>query len=605
MREKAREKNMTEHTKKTRQDDVAGRFANEETLLVYGTGRNARIFCDRMKNSACQLVFFDRRAEAEVFFFYGKKVFPPREMLNYPGVPVLVTPYAFQEDITRQMTGMGIEKSRIYRFQQVPEELTGISMLTFADDPEDADRVGKPIVFSRDLLSKARGSITDDDPTDYPVLSSDGRTLFYLHMTSKIALRGYCSDSTVVTPNYYCGGKLINELAQLDLTLLSSYDGYVVDELEEYTFALTELILSLWPERPVWYRDPRAAMFWGDDQVRILPENDDTELPPGRNLMNILTRRTYLFRIGKRAEQRHFFDSIQIMASLCWARKGCKLGEKNPDKTIFVIEISTLSAGMGDLVKIVQAYAGAARERGWTPVAWLHDTQYSDELEKDLWSEWFTPLSEVPLEDALHSARVILGGENGTSITSGAMAFAWNPYLEYHMGWPTLRLSNKLLRRFEQSSGVKPGENLLGVVIRGSDYLSYVYPDSSMDLDKLIEQVSSIRTEGHFSKVFLATEEEESLEAFRTAFGEDLLFVDQKRIRGYKDGDPLIWERLLPPMGERMAWGEKYLYILWRLSCCEALVYNLNSGAVDIARRLKEGRGEQYRFMRELSIEGI
>ena len=94
--------------------------------------------------------------------------------------------------------------------------------------------------------------------------------------------------------------------------------------------------------------------------------------------------------------ERHFFDSIQVMGSLCWARDIRKLGEKNPEKTIFIIDTFSQAAGMGDLIKIVQAYAGAARERGWTPVARLHNTQYSDEPEKDLWSRWFAPLSEVP-----------------------------------------------------------------------------------------------------------------------------------------------------------------------------------------------------------------
>ena len=82
-------------------------------------------------------------------------------------------------------------------------------------------------------------------------------------------------------------------------------------------------------------------------------------------------------------------------------------------------------------------------------------------------------------------------------------------------------------------------------------------PDKRPELDKLIGQVTAARREGHFNKVFLTTEEEETLAAFRAALGEDLLYVDQKRIRGYQEGDPQIRERLQPPLGERKAWGEK------------------------------------------------
>ena len=46
---------------KTLLDVIVNRFQNEKQLLVYGAGRNAGIFCSSMKDSACQLVFFDRR----------------------------------------------------------------------------------------------------------------------------------------------------------------------------------------------------------------------------------------------------------------------------------------------------------------------------------------------------------------------------------------------------------------------------------------------------------------------------------------------------------------------------------------------------------------
>ena len=112
-------------------------------------------------------------------------------------------------------------------------------------------------------------------------------------------------------------------------------------------------------------------------------------------------------------------------------------------------------------------------------------------------------------------------------------------------------------------------------------------------LDDVAERFES--REGHFNKVFLATEEEETLAAFQAALGADLLYVDQKRIRGYQKRDPQIRERLQPPLGERMALGEKYLYIIWCLSRCGALINNVYCGSFEIARRLREGRGKRYR----------
>ncbi len=206
----------------------------------------------------------------------------------------------------------------------------------------------------------------------------------------------------------------------------------------------------------------------------------------------------------------------------------------------------------------------------------------------------------MSLEDALQSARVILGGEKGVSVVGGTLDYMWNPYLEYYMQGPRLRLSDELSRRFERLADEKPDESTLGVIIRGSDLLANWYYKGKLDLTGLLERVLSIRSKEGFRRVFLATEEEETLAVFRAALGEDLLFVDQKRIRGYKMGDPLIYKTLQPPLGERKDWGEKYLYILWCLSRCGSLVYNLDCGAVEMAGRFKKGRGERYRLMQKL-----
>ena len=137
---------------------------------------------------------------------------------------------------------------------------------------------------------------------------------------------------------------------------------------------------------------------------------------------------------------------------------------------------------------------------------------------------------------------------------------------------------------------------MLGVVIRGSDLLTNWDLMNKLDLTGLLARVLSIRSNEDFRKVFLATEEEETLSVFRAALGEDLLFVDQKRVHGYKKGDPLIYLHLQPPVGKRTDWGEKYLYILWCLSRCNSLVYNMDCGAVEISLRLKKGQGERYRL---------
>ena len=101
------------------------------------------------------------------------------------------------------------------------------------------------------------------------------------------------------------------------------------------------------------------------------------------------------------------------MQSLCWARKRVSLGEKNPDKTILLIEFSGKNAGMGDIVISVQQYIRLAYQRGWYPVINLtEENQYISHIGDNMWDYYFMQPSDISVEDALKSKNVIRGSEN-------------------------------------------------------------------------------------------------------------------------------------------------------------------------------------------------
>lgn len=418
-----------------------------------------------------------------------------------------------------------------------------------------------------------------------PVIVSNDKQIFYQEEEDDVFFLQ--SGEPYIFLNFM-GCNLLEE-NNLDYSLIQDISIFLFETVEEYSVALTNMILRRFPNKKIFFLDEVALQIWKAKQVHFVA--DEGKFAEEDKCIYIYSE------IGNR-QPKHagrkcelIYSSLQVMQSLCWARKKVSLGEKNLDKIILLIEFSGKNAGMGDIVTSVQQYIRLANQRGWYPVVNLtEDNQYISHEGENMWDYYFMQPAGISVEEALESKNVIRGKDNNF----GVLPWVANPLCNMNDA-----LKEKLY--FNQStltffSSAMPQEifsayRVLGVIARGTDLAKCT--NIQIDIQRVINEVKET-FEKRYDYLFLATEDEAYLKLFQEAFEDKLLFIEQKRIvHDYSTDEYRYVADLLDVKKDvRKEWGSKYLLITYCLAKCNALYYTIPCGALRLASLWKEGSFE-------------
>ena len=147
----------------------------------------------------------------------------------------------------------------------------------------------------------------------------------------------------------------------------------------------------------------------------------------------------------------------------------------------------------------------------------------------------------------------------------------------------------------EYSKAILDGRKTLGVLLRGSDYvtsgMSFGVTEASIDV--IIAMIRAAMAEGHYVRLFLATEDQDILDRMRIAFPGQLLAVAQERYKVSSLQDAKTISEY-----ERKTYSDKdyerhlddttanYLYAMWLISRCDAFVYSCRCRGTALAEQL-------------------
>ena len=374
---------------------------------------------------------------------------------------------------------------------------------------------------------------------------------------------------------------LLQTADALDFRLVDHYSAYCFDRFDEYSFAAARLLMARYPERPMRFADPRAALFLPPECVQDETSFRRTCELPGT--LRVTAEPRYDLPEGA-------FNIWLVMTSLCWLCSPQRLGPLNPDRRIFLLDMAPPCAGLGDLVCTVQAYQQALPP-GWTLVPYLHNTQHSDDETTNLWPRYFAPVSDVSLEEAQRSACVVVSRHSLTPPLK-------NPYANALFSKPfPLALNETLARRFREALPAPLSENrrVLGIVARGTD-LANVWR-RTIDPVQVTRYARALFEAGAFECVYLASEDQDLFGAFAKEFSSQMFFTPQKRV-SYAPGRCTGIDVSKHPAieaGQREAFGERYLFILYCLSHCAYITATMSCGATSVAPRLALSRGRSVR----------
>lgn len=317
-------------------------------------------------------------------------------------------------------------------------------------------------------------------------------------------------------------------------------DAAVFWEVEEYTYAITELLLEVFPDMMIIYLDKNAELFWNNDNVIIKKSIYDIE--------KYICNKNCIYIHSKRIDNNtmvpvtilNIYKSLSVMKSLLWTVKRHYNVGINSDKTILLIDCICGIAGLVDIMRFCCAYVGIARKRGWIPVIKLDSfpNQYLECEGENMWEYYFEPVLDIS-ENNIKNSNIISLKENK--------------------------------KRGEKKENAEP--------------------------QQVIKRVNEICALWGYEYIFIATEDNEYLEMFKNEFKERLIYVSQKRVHYVAQiDDNKFVNQILNIQGDG-DFTRKYLTVLTALSKCDALLASMYCGAVFAARSWKDGEYEVDEIM--------
>lgn len=489
-----------------------------------------------------------------------------------------------------------------------------IGAMSYYDIVMNREFRSKCLTMGKNMFAEARDwfiGINADEHACLPVLNTAGELLFiaeYYH--NKIF---NISESGIIYDEF-SEYDFDRTKATLDYTLFEGKDAAVFWEVEEYTYAITELLLEVFPDMMIIYLDKNAELFWNNDNVIIKKSIYDIE--------KYICNKNCIYIHSKRIDNNtmvpgtilNIYKSLSVMTSLLWTVKRHYNVGINSDKTILLIDCICGIAGLVDIMRFCCIYVRIARKRGWIPVIKLDSfpNQYLECEGENMWEYYFEPVSDILENDMLKNGSIISLKENHNWLNM----YEINPFFLHEDSYlhsvtkekyfKNEIVLNQITRKYVEENMPEQIKNesikVLGVVMRGSDYRNSAIKKrgekkENAEPQQVIKRINEICALWGYEYIFVATEDNEYLEMFKNEFKERLIYVSQKRVHYVTqiDDDKFV-NQMLNIQGDK-DFTRKYLTTLTALSKCDALLASTYCGAVFAARSWKDGEYEVDEIM--------
>lgn len=360
-----------------------------------------------------------------------------------------------------------------------------------------------------------------------------------------------------------------NDAERLCLDMFDDFDTVYFEEASEYSIVLTGIILK--------YTDKVVA--FGDDRIRWFFETGErlkivSEPAGGKTLL--VTRDYYPCGISQDYSR---MDAILVFHQVFlfqWMTD-------RPLRDIRYAEITVpRSEGFGSILITYALACDFFEKHGIRAVLKAGSSRYSDAILSRYLDVSFLP------EDA---------DENNTLsvVNFFSFHFVYSMRGRYCPRVRKLISAGFLAEIKEYGNAVFDGKKVLGLLVRGSDYITTGMSGEMKPpvLEDVIRMVRSRMDTGRYDCIFLATEDRDILARMRDEFGSKILAVSQERYsvrelresmtiseydsQKYKGED---YERYLDDM------TANYLYAVILLSRCDSFIYSCRCVGSSLVRQL-------------------
>lgn len=363
------------------------------------------------------------------------------------------------------------------------------------------------------------------------------------------------------------------DISKLYLKIFDSFNYILFKTIDEYSVVIARILLTM-TSKKVCFTDERIRWFLGEHDNLIIgngtPINDD-------RTMKVTDYLEFDACLSK-------FDTIWSVTLfhniffLQWLTD-------YPTEKIKYVEVSIeKTEGIGSLLANIIKMEALFKQFGWKTIITPKSSRYKDEM----LSKYFNL--------ALDNSGAT--DENTIYITAFfSMAFTY-PVLSQKLVLNSQILNPEFLKELDEyADAVIGNKRMLGVLIRGTDYIISDFPVQPLPIDKTIQMIRERLDKYKYDGFFLATEDLDYFNALKKAFPKKMRSIAQERHSVREFSSAKFITDLEKEKRSGAAYDAliedttaNYFYAVYMLSLCESFFTTPGCNGVEMVRSFNENR---------------
>ncbi|MCI8984419.1 MAG: hypothetical protein HFI60_00500 [Lachnospiraceae bacterium] len=290
---------------------------------------------------------------------------------------------------------------------------------------------------------------------------------------------------------------------------------------------------------------------------------------------------------------------VKILAGIDtdWSEHKKSFGDLNPDKTFYVIRRGDRLAGVNSHFISNMGHIRYALRNGWIPIVDMQNypnalLDEDDRGRQNAWEYYFKQPCEYSLDEIYQSKNVILSeGVPPRIYPNDSMEFLtrqkwmrmWHKYYEKYVGFSE-ELQDQIDKRYVQYLQSKKSDRILGVFLRGTDYLltkPYEHPVQP-SIEEAVQKSMEVMEQQKCKWIFLVTEDQHILDAFIKSFADKLIYVKEQARYSKMSAGECIAEHSFHREHDNYLKGMECMVQVGLLLQCNCLISGRTSGCVAV-----------------------
>lgn len=267
-------------------------------------------------------------------------------------------------------------------------------------------------------------------------------------------------------------------------------------------------------------------------------------------------------------------------------------GEKNSDKVFYVI--GGHSAGLYSIIHNVVGYLLYCEIKGFIPIVDYTNFEtfyHEDGVKENIWECFFKQTTPYTLEEVYSSKHVI---HSPTTFTNH-YSLIFNHIVKNNK--KVIGSINRIFKKYilfneecahfiEMKYNLIKDLKLLGVYIRGTDYINAKGHHIQPNINKIINRIDTYLDKYNFIEgIYLVTEDESILSMMIEKYGKTLFYLDKQRISNYSNGKLVTPNMNGVYENKKYLQGLEYLADIEILSKLEYFVSGINNGSAAVIEK--------------------